>query len=343
MANLIDEATEPVPSHGVDEDAAAVRIGRYEVVERIGVGGMAEAFRARARGPGGYQRELIIKRILPHLADSGDFVRGFVDEAKILGMLNHPNIVGVYDFGVDQDGHHYLALEYLDGAPLVDILIRLTEEEMMMPLGVAAYIAREVCHGLSAAHTLTDLEGNRLNIVHRDVTPSNIMTTRSGSVKLLDFGVARIGLQGQVSQHGYIKGKAGYLAPEQVRGRDHRRPGRSVRAGRGAVRDVVPRAPVSCGRPEHGQRRLPHPGDADSPPSTVRKETPPALENVVMKALCRDRDQRYGSAAEMARDLDSVVADSGLRPADMAASSPSLPPPRPNRSDAVTVSRTTQR
>jgi eukaryotic-like serine/threonine-protein kinase len=343
MANLIDEAVEPVIGPGVDEDEAAVRIGRYEVVERIGVGGMAEAFRARAHGPGGYQRELIIKRILPHLADSEDFVRGFVDEAKILGMLNHPNIVGVYDFGVDQDGRHYLALEYLDGAPLVDILIRLTEEEMLMPLGVAAYIAREVCHGLSAAHTLTDLDGNRLNIVHRDVTPSNIMTTRSGSVKLLDFGVARIGLHAQVSQHGYIKGKAGYLAPEQVRGEPI-----DARVDLFALGVVL--YEMLC--LEH----LFHVDDQSMAsaiyrvlempiplPSTVRKEIPPALENVVMKALCRDRDQRYGSAAEMARDLDSVVADSGLRPADMASFFAQFAAPRPNRSDAVTVSRTTQR
>jgi eukaryotic-like serine/threonine-protein kinase len=343
MANLIDEAVDPVPRPGVDEDAGAVRIGRYEVIERIGVGGMAEAFRARARGPGGYQRELIIKRILPHLADSGDFVRGFVDEAKILGMLNHPNIVGVYDFGVDQDGHHYLALEYLDGAPLVDILIRLTEEETMMPLGVAAYIAREVCHGLSAAHTLTDLDGNRLNIVHRDVTPSNIMTTRSGSVKLLDFGVARIGLHASVSQHGYIKGKAGYLAPEQVRGEPI-----DARVDLFALGVVL--YEMLC--LEH----LFHVDDQSMAsavyrilempiplPSTVRKEIPPALENVVMKALCRDRDQRYGAAAEMARDLDSVVADSGLRPADMASFFAQFAALRPNRSDAVTVSRTTQR
>jgi serine/threonine protein kinase len=343
MSNLDHGAMETAPRHGADQDAGAVRIGRYEVVERIGVGGMAEAFRARAHGPGGYQRELIIKRILPHLADSEDFVRGFIDEAKILGMLNHPNIVGVYDFGVDQDGRHYLALEYLDGAPLVDILVRLSEEETMMPLGVAAYIAREVCLGLSAAHTMTDLDGNRMNIVHRDVTPSNIMTTRSGAVKLLDFGVARIGMNGQISQHGYIKGKAGYLAPEQVRGEP--------------IDDRVDL--FALGVVLYEMLCLEHLFHVDDQsmasaiyrilempiprPSSVRKEIPPALENVVMKALCRDRDQRYGSAAEMARDLDSVVADSGLRPADMASFFAQFAASRNIASEAVTVSRTTNR
>jgi serine/threonine protein kinase len=343
MGNVVEnEAADPAP-RPPQEDGHAVRIGRYEVVERIGVGGMAEAFRARAHGPGGYQRELIIKRILPHLADSEDFVRGFVDEAKILGMLNHPNIVGVYDFGVDQDDRHYLALEYLDGAPLVDILVRLTEEETLMPLGVAAFIAREVCHGLSAAHTLTDLDGNRLNIVHRDVTPSNIMTTRSGAVKLLDFGVARVGFHGQVSQHGYIKGKAGYLAPEQVRGEPI-----DARVDLFALGVVLYEMlclehlfhvdDQSMASAIYRILEMPIPR-----PSARRKEVPPALENVVLKALTRDRDQRYATAAEMARDLDSVVADSGLRPADMASFFAQFAQPRPNRSDAVTVSGTTSR
>jgi serine/threonine protein kinase len=344
MVNLGEnEAVDRAENGAHAEDSGAVRIGRYEVVERIGVGGMAEAFRARAHGPGGYQRELIIKRILPHLADSHDFVRGFVDEAKILGMLNHPNIVGVYDFGVDQDGRHYLALEYLDGAPLVDILVGLGEQEAMMPLGVAAYIAREVCLGLSAAHTLTDLDGNRMNIVHRDVTPSNIMTTRSGAVKLLDFGVARIGLNSQVSQHGYIKGKAGYLAPEQVRGEPI-----DARVDLFALGVVLYEMlclehlfhvdDQSMASAIYRILEMPIPR-----PSSVRREVPPELENVVMKALCRDRDQRYGSAAEMARDLDSVVANSGLRPADMASFFAQFATPRNSRSEAVTVSRTTNR
>ena len=297
---------------------------------------MAEAFRARARGPGGYQRELIIKRILPHLADSEDFVRGFIDEAKILGMLNHPNIVGVYDFGMDE-GRHYLALEYLDGPSLAEILVRLTDDATMMPLGVAAYIAREVCHGLSAAHTLTDLDGQRLNIIHRDVTPSNIMTTRSGVVKLLDFGVARIGLPGQVSQHGYIKGKAGYLAPEQIKGEAI-----DARVDLFALGVVLYEMlclehlfhidDQSMASAIYRILEMPIP-----PPSTVRKDIPSALESVVLKALCRNPEDRYPSAAAMARDLDSVVADSGLRPADMVSFFGQFAHIRGFDPDAVTV------
>ena len=304
-------------AHEPSDDEAAIRIGRYEVIERIGAGGMAEAFRARARGPAGYQRELIIKRILPHLANDEEFIRGFVREAKILGMLNHPNIVGAYDFGVDPEGHHYLALEYLDGAPLDEILARLREQDAIMPLGVAAYIAREVCSGLAAAHSLTELDGSRMNLIHRDVTPSNIMTTRAGSVKLLDFGVARIGLQGQLSHQGRVQGKVGYLAPEQILGEPL-----DARVDLFALGVVLHE--MLCLEPLfHVEEQsiatviyrileLPIPQ-----PSSLRRDIPPALEGVVMKALRRRPSERYATAAEMARDLDNVVAASGLRPSDM--------------------------
>ena len=136
------------------------RIGRYEIVERIAVGGMAEAFRARAHGPGGYQRELVIKRILPHLAEDPDFVRAFVDEAKILGMLNHPNVVGVYDFGEDQ-GRHYLALEFLDGPSLATLVERASRLRAPIPAGIVAYLGKEICSGLSAVHTRPRSPGQR--------------------------------------------------------------------------------------------------------------------------------------------------------------------------------------
>ena len=134
-------------------EAEHARIGRYEILERIGVGGMAEAFRARAHGPGGYQRELVIKRILPHLAEDPDFVRAFVDEAKILGMLNHPNVVGVYDFGEDQ-GRHYLALEFLDGPSLAAICRRgRSRRASTSRSGSWPTSGKEICNGLSAVHT----------------------------------------------------------------------------------------------------------------------------------------------------------------------------------------------
>jgi serine/threonine-protein kinase len=136
------------------------RIGRYQILERVGVGGMAEAYRALARGPGGYQRQLIIKCIQPQLADDPEFVRLFVAEAKILGMLNHPNIVQVYDFG-EQDGRPFLAMEYLDGPSVAQLSRLFCRARMPMPVGVAVYLAHEMCLGLAAAHGLCDPTASR--------------------------------------------------------------------------------------------------------------------------------------------------------------------------------------
>ena len=297
--------------------ATVPRIGRYQILERIGAGGMAEAFRARASGPGGYQRDLIIKRILPHLARETDFIRSFVDEAKILGMLNHPNVVGVYDFGVDED-RHYLALEFLDGPSVAEILTRVKKRDGQIPVAVAAYIAREVCKGLAAVHALRGPDGRALEVIHRDVSPSNVMTTTAGAVKLLDFGLAKIGAAQKVTKQGYIKGKAGYLAPEQIKG-----------APIDSRVDIF-----SLGVVLHEMLCLEHlfygeGGDIATvyriiemeipPPSRARGEVPAAIDEIVFKALARDPDKRYATAADMARDLDDVVTAAGLRVDDMAA------------------------
>jgi eukaryotic-like serine/threonine-protein kinase len=297
--------------------AEAARIGRYEILEKVGVGGMAEVYRALARGPGRYQRELIIKRILPHLADDPEFVRAFVEEGKILGLLSHPNIVGVYDFG-EADGRHYLALEYLDGPSLAALITRAAAADQPLPVGVVAYVAREVCRGLAAVHTLCDLRGRPLNVVHRDVTPTNVMTTRQGAVKLLDFGVAKTVDAARMTRHGHIKGKVGYFAPEQVKGDPI-----DGRVDLFAVGILMHEALTleylffGEGGPLGAIYRvmeMPIPRLAER-----RPDVSPALDAIVMRALARDRDQRYPSAADMARDLDAVVAEIGGGPAQLAA------------------------
>jgi serine/threonine protein kinase len=298
-------------------DDGPTRVGRYEILERIGVGGMAEVFRARAHGPGGYRRELIIKRILPTFAADDAFIRSFVDEAKLLGMLSHRNVVGIYDFGEDR-GRHYLALEYMDGPSLSQIIERAAARERPIPAGVIAYVAQEVCRGLAAAHALCDPLGRSLNVVHRDVTPSNIMTTRQGAVKLLDFGIAKSASSAVRTQHGQIKGKAGYFAPEQIKG--------------GAIDGRVDL--FSLGVVMHEALCLEHlftgEGGAlgaiyrtmEMPvprPSDRRPELPRPLDEVVMKALARDPDARYPTAPAMLADLEVLVrALGGATEADLA-------------------------
>jgi serine/threonine protein kinase len=312
----------PTTQKDLSSDAAGLteptpRIGRYDIVDRIGVGGMAEAFRARAHGPGGYQRQLVIKRILPHLAEDPDFVRAFVDEAKILGMLNHPNVVGVYDFGEDQ-GRHYLALEFLDGPSLASIVERAGRQGTPIPIGIIAYAGREICNGLSAVHTMRDPLGNAMGVIHRDVSPSNVMTTLNGGVKLLDFGVAKIATSGRVTRHGQIKGKSGYFAPEQISGEPI-----DARVDLFAL-GVLLHEMLCLEHLFYGEG-----GDLAAiyrimemqipPPASIRRDTPAALDEIVMKALSRDRTRRYDNAAAMGRALDAVVAAEGVRPEDMAA------------------------
>ena len=298
----------PPPVSPAEEGAP--QIGRYEMLERIGVGGMAEVFRARARGPGGYQRELIIKRILPHLAEDESFVRAFVDEAKILGLLYHPNVVGVYDFG-QADGRHYLALEYLDGPSVADLVVQASRNEQPIPVGIVAYIGREVCNGLQAVHSLRDPADRPLAVVHRDVTPSNIMTTRRGAVKLLDFGVAKTAISEGKTAHGYIKGKVGYFAPEQIKG--------------GAIDGRVDLFALGIVLFEALTLEYLFSGEGgplgaiyrtmEMPlrrPSETRADVPAALDEVILKALARQPDQRYADAAEMARALGAVVDETGV-------------------------------
>jgi serine/threonine-protein kinase len=281
-------------------------IGGYEILELVGVGGMAEAFRARARGPGGHQRELIIKQILPHLAEDAEFIRGFVDEAKILGMIDHPNVVRVYDFGLHGE-RHFLALEYLDGPTMAEILATVRRRGGQIPLPIALHLVREVCRGLQAVHGLTDASGLPLKVIHRDVTPSNIMTTRRGGVKLLDFGVAKIGAEGQRTRQGQIKGKVGYLSPEQIKG-DPIDARVDLFALGVVLHELLCLEPLFYG--EGGDlaalyriMEMPIPA-----PSSRRRDVPPALDALVLRALARAPAERHASAAELGDGLEAILA-----------------------------------
>ena len=292
------------------------RLGRYELLAPLAAGGMAEVYRARTVGPGGFERRVVIKRILPDQRNDPEFVSMFMGEAKILGMLHHQNVVQAYDFGED-NGTLFLALEYVDGPSVSRLLRTLRAANRKIPPVVAAYIAREVCRALAYVHDLKDESGEPLNIIHRDVTPSNIVLTTAGGVKLLDFGVAKFKAAQQLTKTGTVKGKPAYLAPEQLEGKPI-----DGRVDLFALGIVI-----------HEMLTLEHlfAGDSDlvtvkkimdmeiPAPSAKRSDVPPELDRIVMRALERDRRKRYGSAAEMARDLDEFVLNAKLRCEDMAA------------------------
>src|SRR5262249_21265938 len=194
-----------------------VAFGRYQLVERLAVGGMAELFKARVVGAHGFQKPVVIKKILPHLAVDANFVSMFIDEAKITARLEHPKIAQVLELGTIQD-HLYIAMEYVEGVDALGVLRACAQRKQPLPAHVAVHIAHEVLDALDYAHQARDDDGRPLGIVHRDISPSNVLISRRGDVKLADFGIAHaLDRQGK-TQAGMLKGKYGYMSPQQVVG-----------------------------------------------------------------------------------------------------------------------------
>jgi eukaryotic-like serine/threonine-protein kinase len=277
---------------------------------------MAEVFKARAVGTAGFARDVVIKRILPAYGRDPEFVKMFVDEAKILGLLHHPNVVQALDFGED-GGVLFLALEYIEGPSLSRVLRALRGANRRIQPAVAAYIGREICRALDHVHNLNDADGTPLGVVHRDVTPSNVMLTPAGGVKLLDFGVAKFSTAAQVTKSGTVKGKPAYLAPEQLQGKAI--DGRVDLFAVGILlHEMLSLEHLFAGDSDLGTvRRI---MEMDVPaPSSKRPDIAPELDAIVLKALSRDRARRYASAAEMARALDDFVIASRLHVDEVGA------------------------
>jgi serine/threonine-protein kinase len=292
----------------------AVTLGRYELLQPLGVGGMAQVFKARALGPGGFRRDVVVKRILPEHGRDSEFIRMFVDEAKILGMLHHPNVVQVYDFGED-NGVLFLALEYVEGPSLSRVLRTLRGANKRMPPAIVAFVAREICRALACVHELRDEKGRPLGAIHRDVTPSNVVLTPAGEVKLLDFGVATFKDALQATKSGTVKGKPAYLAPEQLEGKSI--DGRVDVFALGIVmHEMLTLQHLFAGDSDLGTVKQIM--EMDIPrPSAGRGDVPEALDQIVMRALERDRAKRFATAAEMVAALDEFVVASKLHVDDV--------------------------
>ena len=199
------------------------RFGKYNLLKRIAVGGMAEIFLARQEGLEGFEKMICIKRIRPHLSSQPNFVNMFLNEAKLAARLNHPNIAQIYDLGRINDSY-FIAMEYISGRDMSRIVPKAQANGIPFPMVYALKVAANVCDGLNYAHTKTDAYGNPLHIVHRDVTPENCLVGFNGTVKLVDFGIAKANTQLEETQAGELKGKLSYMSPEQAMGEplDHR-------------------------------------------------------------------------------------------------------------------------
>jgi eukaryotic-like serine/threonine-protein kinase len=294
------------------QDVRPEAFGRYVLLDRIGEGGMAEVFRAIIPGAEGFKRTLVIKRILSQLSQSERFVDMFVREARIGSLLNHPNIVQVYDFG-NVDGHYFLAMEYVRGRDVLAIVRQLRSMKRTFPVPVAAFIAHEVATCLGYAHGLSGSDGRSLDIVHRDVSPSNVMCLREGGVKLLDFGIASALSEANVehTDQGTFKGKLAYMAPERLRNETL-----DARADLYSL-GVMLWEMLTCRRLFRGASEAETFKNvlemAVPAPSTVRPDVPPALDAIVLKSVARDRDQRYASGHVMADELEEVMRETNFK------------------------------
>ncbi len=284
------------------------RFGAYTLEARLGHGGMAEVFRANREGVAGFARTCVVKRILGHHNEDPSFVDMFINEAKIASQLTHPNIVQVYELG-QVDGEFFIAMEWVKGRDLLRVLRELAQKrsaDPSIPPALAAFIARETCRALQHAHEHTDDRGVARPIIHRDVSPQNIMLSYDGVVKLVDFGIAKaLGSMREETRTGALKGKFAYMAPEQVGGQS---PGQSA--------DVFS-AGVVLHEMLTGRRLFKGTSDYDTlskvrtmivpAPSSINPRVPAELDAIVLKSLERDRSLRYERAAQMARDLDGFL------------------------------------
>jgi eukaryotic-like serine/threonine-protein kinase len=284
-----------------------IPFGPYLLLDRINIGGMAEVWRGKMFGAGGFERLVAIKRILPNIAEDEEFITMFVDEAKITVQLTHANVAQVFDLNHIANTY-YIAMEYIPGKDLRAIFDRCRKKGEPAPIPLTCYVVAKMCEGLDYAHRKKDGMGRDMNIVHRDISPQNILVSYEGEVKVIDFGIAKAANKATKTQAGILKGKFAYMSPEQIRGLPLDR------------RSDVFAIGICLYEMLTGERLFV--GDSDFsvlekvrkaevlPPSTYNRRIPEPLEKIVLKALAKDVEDRYQYANELADDLQRFLITS---------------------------------
>ena len=283
--------------------------GKYILLERISVGGMAEVFKAKSFGVEGFARSVAIKRILPHLAEDPRFVEMFINEAKVAVQLSHANIAQVYELGRFEDDH-YIAMEYVAGKDLLSMHQYTKKSGDRLPVQLAVYIGSRVAEGLGYAHRKTGNDGRPLGIIHRDISPQNVLISYEGAVKLIDFGIAKAAIHSShQTQAGVLKGKYGYMSPEQISGKplDQRS---DIFALGTVLHEMLTGERLFCGENDFLTLEKVRAAKAD-PPSRINPEVPAQLDQILMRALAREPSERYQSATQFADDLGRFLHMSG--------------------------------
>jgi TonB family protein len=296
------ETTRPVPTGRPASSPGA--FGRYQLLEKIGAGGMAEVYKARMRGEHGFEKIVAIKRIVPNMAMNAEFVTMFVDEAKLAAQLNHNNITHIYDLG-KVDAWHYIAMEYVEGKDLRTLLKVGKERGFPLPSELALFIAAKIANALDYAHRRPAPDGSELNLVHRDVSPQNILISDEGDIKLCDFGIAKAASKVSTTMSGALKGKLQYMSPEQAWGKRLDR--RSDIFSLGSVLyEMLTGAPLFEGDTDMSVLESVREGEV-LPPTSRGVEVPKRVDQIVLKALAKNPQERYQNASEFEKDLHAVL------------------------------------
>jgi TonB family protein len=306
--------TQRIPTARAAAEASAQQFGQYSLLQKIAVGGMAEVWKARMKGVEGFQKTVAIKKILPHLTDNSAFVTMFIDEAKLAAQLNHPNITHIYDLGKIGDDY-YIAMEYVEGRNLRALLNAARRRAAKVPLGLALLIGARLASALDYAHRKRGFDGRELGLVHRDVSPQNVLISYEGDIKLCDFGIVKAVSKASHTQMGALKGKLQYMSPEQAWGKQV--DGRSDLFSLGAILFETLTG-----------RRL-FPGDNEISVLEAVRECrvdslrdlepgiPPEVDDLVAKALAKDPEERFQNAGAMQQAIEAVLYS--LRPAPSQA------------------------
>lgn len=286
------------------------RFGKYLLLEKIATGGMAQLYRAKITGVQGFEKLIAIKQVLPHLAGEEDLVSSFIDEAKLAALLNHQNIVQIYDFG-SMAGAYFISMEYIFGRDLRLIAKKSRGKNLPLTLEHALHITSRICSGLNYAHNLKDFQGKPLNLIHRDISPQNILITYEGDVKIVDFGIAKAATRSTMTQVGMIKGKVAYMSPEQAEGKtiDHRSD--IFSAG------ILLYEMVTGKRMFRGDtlQILSQVREAKfDQPEKVSDNLPSKLCKILHQALAKEPEKRYQSCGDMLADLEECIYQLSLHP-----------------------------
>jgi len=283
-------------------------LGKYKLVKLIAAGGMAEVYLARQAGAAGFEKQVCLKRILPHLARDKQFVDMFLNEARLASQLDHPNIVSIFDLG-EANGNYFIAMEFIDGPNLRGVAKRAAELNEFLPIAEVLKIVAQAAAGLQYAHDLTDRDGNPLGLVHRDISPDNILVHRNGTAKVVDFGIAKAANSSGATRTGTLKGKVAYMPPEQLRGEALDRRTDVFALG------VVLYELIGGRRPWEADNEVALIGqimtmDA-TPLNELRPDAPEELVAIVHKAISKDRETRYQSCNELLADLEALLVTMG--------------------------------